>query len=66
MYNHIVAQPKPLPELPENVRDLADQHVRVRAMLKSWAQQEPGDEPEWDVAELERVRFRPTPTVESE
>ena len=45
MYNHLVAQPEPLPDLPESIRDLADQQARVRAMLDHWARQEASDEP---------------------
>jgi hypothetical protein len=53
-----MAQPTPLPELPENVRDLADQRARVRAMLDRWAGQEVSDEPDWDVTNLRRTRFQ--------
>ena len=63
-YNSSVAQPKPLPELPANVRDLADQHARVRAMLERWARQETVDEPDWEVADVERARFRSPPEAE--
>jgi len=61
-----VAQPTPLPELPENVRDLVDQHARVRAMLDRWSREDAGDEPDWDVADVERMRFRAPPVVKSE
>jgi hypothetical protein len=55
-----------LPDLPESVRDLADQRARVRAMLDRWAGQEVSDEPEWDVADLHRLRLREPPASERE
>ncbi len=64
VYASTMAQPKPLPELPAEVRDLTDQHARVRAMLERWARLDPGDEPYWDVADIERMRFRPPPVIE--
>jgi len=66
MYNPIVAQPKPLPDLPESVRDLADQRTRVRAMLDRWAGQDVSDEPEWNVADLHRMRLREPPASKLE
>ena len=65
-YNPIVAQPKPLPDLPESVRDLADQRARVRAMLDRWAGHEVSDEPEWNVADLHRMRLREPPASKLE
>ncbi len=36
----------------------AQRAERVRAMLKRWAAEDVSDEPDWDVEDIEPVRFR--------
>ncbi|MBI4704878.1 MAG: hypothetical protein HY744_27555 [Deltaproteobacteria bacterium] len=35
-----------------------DRAARVRAMLARWAAEDARDEPDWDIEQIERLRFR--------
>ena len=48
-------QPRPDSTPPDPRR--AEQAARIRAMLKRWATEDVTDEPEWDVAQVERLSF---------
>jgi hypothetical protein len=43
----------------------AEQAARIAAMFERWAAEDVSDDPEWDVDQIERVRFsRPPEAIE--
>jgi hypothetical protein len=53
----VTAKPAELPS--EVIR--AEQAARVGAMFERWAAEDVSDEPEWDVDQVERIRFSSPP-----
>jgi len=43
----------------------AEQAARVAAMLERWAAEDVSDESEWDIGQIERIRFSPAPAADT-
>lgn len=54
-----VVTPKPAERPSDSVR--AEQAARIAAMFERWAAEDVSEEPDWDVEQIERIRFSAPP-----
>jgi hypothetical protein len=56
---------EPTPESAPPEAERTEQAARLAAMLTRWATEDVSQEPDWDVGEVERVRFSGQPKAAS-